>query len=389
MPPSPERIAIKGFKSIRETEIELRPLNVLIGANGSGKSNFIEVFRLLRSLIAGGLGEYVPRNGGAGTLLHLGLKRTGQVSLEVGFGEYGYHAELMPTVQDSLVFRQESCWSGASRDEADSLGRGHSESRLREAWSELAAQANRRAMAWDASVHAGAREQALRRSPVRRVLDSIEGWTINHFHDTSSSAPVKLTGDISDNQSLRPDAGNLAAFLHLLQEQHAPRYRQIVDTVRLAAPFFKDFVLQPVRQKSDTIRLEWRHRGTDAYFDASSLSDGTLRFMCLATLLLQPALEETEATLIIDEPELGLHPYAITLLASMLREAASRATVIVSTQSVSLVNQFDPEDVIVVDREDEASVFRRLSQDDLAHWLQDYGLGDLWEKNVIGGRPTR
>ena len=205
-----------------------------------------------------------------------------------------------------------------------------------------------------------------------------------HFHDTSSAAKVKLTGDIGDNESLRSDASNLAAFLFLLKAKHPDSYRRIVSTVRLAAPFFDDFRLRPSPFNEQKIQLEWSEKNSDAYFNAHALSDGTLRFICLATLLLQP---ELPSLIIIDEPELGLHPYAIQLLAGLVRSASHKAQVILSTQSVTLVNQFTPEELIVVDRKDGASELRRLSAKDLESWLESYSLGELWEKNVLGGRP--
>jgi len=154
--------------------------------------------------------------------------------------------------------------------------------------------------------------------------------------------------------------------------------------VRLVAPFFDDFDLKPSRLNPDKIRLEWREKGSDIYFNAHALSDGTLRFICMVTLLLIP---EPPETILIDEPELGLHPYAITLLATLLRSAATRTQVIVSTQSVTLVNQFNPEDIIVVDRTDGRSIFERQDPQDLERWLEEYGMGDIWEKNLLGGRP--
>jgi predicted ATPase len=195
---------------------------------------------------------------------------------------------------------------------------------------------------------------------------------------------MKQTGDINDNRVLHPDASNLAAFLYLLQETKSDYYRYIVETIRLVAPFFDDFVLRPNPFNENKIMLEWQEQGSETTFDATYLSDGTLRFMCLATLLLQPDLP---ATILIDEPELGLHPYAITVLANLLRSAATQTQVIVSTQSVPLVNQFVPEDIIVVDRQDGQSTFERRSTKDLADWLDEYGVGDLWEKNLLGGRP--
>jgi len=176
----------------------------------------------------------------------------------------------------------------------------------------------------------------------------------------------------------------LAAFLYLLQETQPDYYRQIVETVRLVAPFFNDFVLRPNPFNEDKIQLEWQEKGSDGPFSANYLSDGTLRFICLATLLQQPNLP---TTILIDEPELGLHPYAIVVLANMLRSAATQTQVIISTQSVPLVNQFTPEDIIVVDRQDGQSTFERRSTANLEAWLDDYGVGDLWEKNLLGGRP--
>jgi predicted ATPase len=136
----------------------------------------------------------------------------------------------------------------------------------------------------------------------------------------------------------------------------------------------------------DNIEIEWTERESDVPMKAHQLSDGTIRFMCIAALLLQP---DPPTTIIIDEPELGLHPYAITVLAGLLKSASKRVQVIVSTQSVPLVNEFEADDLIVVDREENQSVFRRPDPTALKDWLEEYSLGELWEKNVFGGRPTR
>jgi predicted ATPase len=216
------------------------------------------------------------------------------------------------------------------------------------------------------------------------IIGAIRSWRVYHFHDTSASAKVKQQGDINDNHMLRSDASNLAAFLYLLRETENDYYRKIVSTIRLVAPFFDDFSLRPNPLNKEKIQLEWLEKGSDTYFNAQTLSDGTLRFICMATLLLQPKLP---STVIIDEPELGLHPYAITVLASLLKSASQNAQVVISTQSVALVNQFGPEDIIVVDRKEGQSTFERRTEKDLENWLDDYGMGDLWEKNLLGGRP--
>ena len=198
---------------------------------------------------------------------------------------------------------------------------------------------------------------------------------------------MKSAPNLNDNRHLRPDGKNLAAYLYLLQVRHKSAYSQIRRTVQLAAPFFEDFVLAPQSLCPDTIQIEWRHRHSDAHFGTSSLSDGTLRFMALATLLLQP-VEMRPKVILIDEPELGLHPYAVTLLAAMLREASVESQIVVATQSPLLLDHFEPEEVLVTDRQDRATTVRRLCSERLRVWLEDYSLGELWQKNELGGRPA-
>jgi predicted ATPase len=360
-----DRIKVEGFKSIRKLDLALQPLNVLIGANGAGKTNFISLFEMLNQIVEGNLQLFVGKSGGADAVLYFGQKTTSELVIDLDFGVNRYRCALTAAAGDALIFGREQCWGqGAnySQPYRVDLGSGYKESRLPE---EAAAPKGRIA---------------------RYTLASLKSWKVYHFHDTSESARVKQTGDVSDNSFLRPDASNLAAFLYLLQQRHSEQYEAIINTIRLAAPFFDDFMLRPSPLNPDKIQLEWREKESDAYFNARSLSDGTLRFICLTTLLLQPKLP---STILIDEPELGLHPYAITLLASLLKSAATQTQVIVSTQSVPLVNQFAPHDIIVADREDKQSTFKRLDAKDFEDWLGEYGLGDLWEKNVLGGRPQR
>jgi predicted ATPase len=161
----------------------------------------------------------------------------------------------------------------------------------------------------------------------------------------------------------------------------------ILRAVQRVAPFFDDFQLGPLRLNPDDIQLEWRHKNSDQYFDASSLSDGTLRFVALATLFLQPE-DLRPSVILVDEPELGLHPYAIEMLASLIRQASVNTQVIVATQSSLLLDHFAPEDVLVANRVEGGTQLTRLKSEQLAAWLEDYSLGQLWEKNEFGGRPV-
>ena len=198
---------------------------------------------------------------------------------------------------------------------------------------------------------------------------------------------MKKTCDVHDNRFLRRDGSNLAAFLYLLRHKHRAGYNLIRRTIQLVAPFFDDFDLAPLALNEDKIRLQWRHRDSDADFDAAALSDGTLRFIGLTTLLQQPqALRPS--VILLDEPELGLHPYAITVLASLVKKASLETQVVMATQSPFLLDHFEPEDVIVADRVNGEVTFTRLDSGSLEVWLEDYSLGQLWEKNEIGDRPA-
>lgn len=355
-----DRIRVAGYRSIRDQTVELRQLNLLIGANGSGKSNFVGVFRLIREIIQGQLQLFTAQMGGASRLLYFGPKVTSMVNVHLWFGRDQYLFDLVPAAGDSLVFGKEVLVTeGGELPWTNPLGSGHKETAL-----------------------FGMHSSELNLADL--IIEELREWKVYHFHDTSDSSRIKQTADLHDNVLLRPDGGNLAAFLYRLQETQPEVFRNLNDTIKMVAPFFGSFVLRPDRLNREKIKLEWEERDSETYFDAHALSDGSLRFICLATLLLQP---ELPSLLLLDEPELGLHPYAIRILADLLRSAATRSQVIVSTQSVTLVNQFGPEDILVVDREDGASVFRRLSSQEIESWLDDYSLGELWEKNVLGGRP--
>ena len=359
-----DKITIKGFKSIKSMEgFELKPLNVLIGANGAGKSNFIGVFKLLNEIVQENLQVFIGKSGGADQLLHYGHKTTETIYIHLQFGKNAYECNLT-AAGDSLIFEEENVYFHI----ADKYPAPY-QKRLRTGYKESVL-----------PERVGEREAI-----AEYVLAAMQGWKIYHFHDTGEAAKIKKLCDLNDNRMLRPDASNLAAYLYLLKEKKIQYYRNICDTIRLVAPFFGDFALRPSPLNPDKIKLEWTEKGSDAYFDANSLSDGTLRFIALATLLTQPNLPQT---ILLDEPELGLHPYAITVLAGMLKSAATKTQVIVSTQSVTLVNQLDPEDIIVVDRKDGQSTFKRPTKEEIEGWLDDYSLGELWEKNLIGGRPT-
>jgi predicted ATPase len=329
-------ISIAGFKSIRKIEnLELRPINVLIGPNGSGKSNFIEVFTLLDRMAAVNV-EYDDSDAEKHeNIFHFGIKNTTVITVELGYYDGVARLTIQLTPDGLATNLDPSPTSTAER--------------------------------WVPP----------RPFPLRSL--------VYHFQDTGPRSPLRGTAMVRDNGLLRHDGGNLAAFLYLLRERSPDSYDLVRRTIQLVAPFFEDFQLAPDK---DTIRLVWRHKSSDMYFDVSDLSDGTLRFIALATVFLQPE-ELRPGVIIVDEPELGLHPAAIDVLASLVRRVSRRTQVIMATQSVGLLDRFEPEDVIVADRTGNEVSFRRLDGSGLAEWLESYTLSELWEKNVLGGGPTR
>ncbi|MBN9698180.1 MAG: AAA family ATPase [Zoogloea sp.] len=364
-----EKLTVKGYKSIARLEnFALRPLNVLIGANGAGKSNFIGLFKFLHAMYEQQLQLYVQKQGGIDSFLHFGRRTTPQMEMAFWFPvegsphvQQGYRFSLAPSTDNRLLFESEECRFLGSRDmpvvNPDfSLGQGHAEARLKDAQDPLS----------------------------NHVRPAVGSWRVYHFHDTSDAAAVKRIHPVNDNLRLKPDAANLAPYLSMLHGKHPQEYRRIIETIRLVLPFFDDFVH---RNDEEYVQLEWLQVGhSDSPFKAHLLSDGSLRFICLVTLLLQPAALLPD-TILVDEPELGLHPYAISILADIFKQVAEDKQLIVSTQSVELINELNPDDVIVVDQEQGASSFKRLTAAELSDWLQDYALGELWKRNILGGRP--
>ncbi len=357
-----DKLRIQGFKSLQDVELELGKLNVLIGPNGAGKSNLISYFEMLREMAEERLQFWTGKRGGADRVLTFGAKQTPQLSSKITSGESSYEFTLEHTDDDRFVFVREASFIVDGKNwQKSSGGSGHSES----SWLPSASSV-------DAEPY------------VRSFYSSISDTGVYHLNDTSDTAATKQIRSLHDNRYLRLDGENLAAYLYKIKHYHFERYRKMLDIVRLAIPFFHDFILEPVEIKPDesTIQLMWQQKDSDYPFLASQLSDGSLRFICLVTALMQP---EPPTTIIIDEPELGLHPYAIHLLGALLRSASKRMQAIVATQSSLLLDEFDVDDLIVVELQNGVSAFKRLEEEKFEEWLKDFSVGELWFKNVLGG----
>ena len=349
-------ITIKGYKSIKSLKLELKPINILIGANGAGKSNFISFFDFLNRLCTRNLTEYVALRGGPDKLLHKGSEITNQISFEVSFQNQknGYSATL-ERGDESFIFIYEYLIFNRNKDV--DIASFNSEAKIKTS-------DNFRA---------------------KYIIKHLESYRKYHFHDTSKNSPFTQMSHVdNDRYFLYEEGKNIAAFLYYIQVKHKVIYNRIIKTIQSIAPFFSDFFFQP--NEEGYIRLQWQSKFSSTIYGATDLSDGTIRFIALTTLFFQPNPPDC---IIIDEPELGLHPFAISKLAGMIKSVSSKdVQVILATQSADLINHFNAEDIVTVNQINEESHFNRLNREGLETWLDEYSIGDLWQRNIMkGGQP--
>lgn len=354
-----DEITIKGYKSIRDLTLQLRPINILIGANGSGKSNFLSFFELLKNIYARNLQEYIALKGGIDRFLYQGSKITSEISSHLKFPNTNGYSFTLKAGDGNFIFTKEGLWYGKNpycnnpTDIASLTG----ESNLR----------------FDTMPRAGY---------IRSFLDALEKY---HFHDTSANSPFTQLSNIeTDIYRLYDKGENIAAFLYNIRENEPLSYHLIVRTIQSIAPYFKDFVLKPNEQ--GLLRLQWQDKYSSAVYRVNDLSDGTIRFIALTVLFMQPKLPQT---IILDEPELGLHPAAIAKFAGMIKSASAKeCQVIIATQSADLISHFEAEDIVTVDQRGGESLFYRLDSEKLKGWIKDYTIDDLWKRSIIiTGQP--
>ena len=335
-------LTISGFKSFDSEghKIEFGDITALIGANGSGKSNLVSFFKMIGYMMTTALQQYIGDQGGASSLLNFGPKKTPVLSAKFVFENEDvyddYEFSLAHAARDSLIFTKNS-------------------------------------------------------EPSKLIYKLLRNCNVYQFHDTSSTARIRNKGYINQNEYLYHDGGNLAAFLYSLKEnvKNRPYYEKIVRHIKQVFPQFGDFNLLPDNRNENYIMLDWFMQNDLSYLlGAHQLSDGTLRFMALAALLLQPP-QNLPRVIVIDEPELGLHPAAIVELASMVKMAGQHVQIILATQSPALLDEFMSEQITVIERDplSKSSIFKKFQEEDLKDWLEEYTLSEMWDKNILGGRP--
>ena len=353
------KIEIKGYKSIKKLNLTLRPVNIFIGANGSGKSNFLSFFDFLKQIYSRNLQEFVALKG-IDTFLHKGEKITNEISTHLSFASTNDYSFTLKKGDNGFIFTKEGMWYD---------GNPYVENLI-----EIASYGNESNLRYQTKPRA---------NYIREYLNDLVKY---HFHDTGENSPFNKDSNIVNDKFILYEKGsNLGAFLYNINYENKKVYDLIIKTIQSIAPYFLDFVFKP--ELNGNVRLRWQSKTSLTIYGVNDLSDGTIRFIALAVIFLQPTLPKT---IVIDEPELGLHPTAIAKLSGLIKSAAAKdCQVILATQSTDLISHFEPEDIVTVDQINGESIFERLNSDTLEQWLEDYTIDDLWKRNIIAtGQPN-
>lgn len=369
-----ERVQIKGFRSFADVDVKLSNLTVMIGANGSGKSNFVRFFEMVSwMLLSRNLGEFVEKYGGADDQLFGGNKVTprleAEISLGTKLGRNDYRFVLSYGHPDRFFIAEEAFRYSTSTRKTEApwqyLDSGHREAQIIEA------------------AHSK-KFKGVNKKTANMIVDFLRNCSIYQFHDTSLGSDFKKLWDADENNKLRSHGGNLAAVLYLLEQKDLKRFDLINLQISRVLPNFERF---DIKESYGKVALRWKAKKTDKTFGAHLTSDGSLRFFALVTLLnLPPKL--LPDVILLDEPELGLHPYAITLIAQMIKSVSEHKQVIIATQSPLLVDAFELSNITTLELKNGQTIFKELDPKDFKTWLeQDFTPGQMWQKNLLGGRP--
>ncbi len=364
-----KEVVIKGYKSVafdNPVTLSIGAVNILLGANGAGKSNIISFFKMLSYMMSRSFARYVEMAGTANSLLHYGAKQTPFLEGNLTFSDDNsidtYQFKLTKAAPDRLIITEETVqWYRKGEDKP-----------------------------YDVVLEPNFKESSLadsKDSVAKSIYWMLSYCKVYQFHDSSAEGPLRQACPVETSDYLQAYGNNLPSFLYFLREHHEDSYNRIVSYVRDAVPQFLDFYLEPV---GNSISLRWKdNSATDYVFNAHQFSDGSIRFIALATLLLQPK-ETMPNVIVLDEPELGLHPYAVTLLAQMIKDAAVHSQIIIATQCKDLVDHFDIDNISVVEMDEHrlCTTVKALKEEDYKLWLEHYNISELWDKNIIGGRPV-
>jgi len=407
-----DHIKIEGFRSFKKVELDLAPLSVLIGPNNGGKSNFLDLMSLMAEAGQGQLEEGIDSRGGFRGIAS-GFRWLGEVVIEFRFQaerlrRFSPYLEIpplpgLPGIQEPDIRYMLAIASpafGTSRVQVEeatervlphqprpevlmtrgkdgcafrfidpATGLETQESKALESESELAI----------------FQVRDLYRFPILyKLLKQFQEWTLYRDINVGPEAPMRLPRLVRPTVRLAPDGGNLSSVLNSIQQQHPGVWDEIVELLRIAYPDFKTITFPPEGGDGKVVLRWWESPFEKEGVSANFLSDGTLKFLCLVAILKSP---DPPPLICIDEPEIGLHPDWIKLVAEMMQSAAARTQVIVATHSPQIIAELDPEQVIVTEKENGETRLNRLERRDLEKWLKNFNLSELWLAGHFGGLP--
>ena len=376
------QLAVQGFRRLNDVRLSLRPLSVMIGANGTGKTSVLDVLALLASSAQARLSSSLSDLAGLANILtyeraeELGLQITMQVP---GHEPLQYSLCLRPQGL-AHVIREEQLSQKRKPHPTPFL---HINSFERDVRYYDPDKKKLLPPSWEHN----SLETSLAQVPkmfqepedFRRRLASS---TFYHVLNVDPRSPVRLPQSMGPAELPGKNGEDLVSCLFYLRETNRNRFEAIEDSLRAAFPRFERLDFPPVA--AGTLALAWRERGFSKPLYTHQLSEGTLRFLWLTTLLQSPGLT---ALTLLDEPEVSLHPELLSLLADQLREASQRTQIIVATHSDTLIRFLKPEEVVVLDSADDGMTkLTRADELDLDQWLEDYSLDELWRNGRLGAR---
>lgn len=378
------RIKITGLRRLRDVDLPVRPLMVIIGTNGVGKTSFLEALSLLSASASGKLNGSLSQLGGIANLLTRGRSESlsflvdmeipGQMPLEYelcmeprGTG-YSIVKEVLSQQREGYGY--EGPFKHIQSSEGDIRYYGIEDSRLlRPDWEHEPLETSL------------AQVPKMFRQPeeLRRILATATQY---HVLDVGPRAQVKMPQSMKPAALPGPNGEDLVPYLYYLRESDRDRFDAIMDSMCAAFPNLQELNFPPVA--AGMLAMTWKEASFAKPIYMNELSEGTLRFLWLASLLHSPSLSTIT---MIDEPEVSLHPELLSLLADLMREASRRTQLIVATHSDRLIRFLDPKEVVVMDLDDEGCATATWADEmDLEGWLEEYTLDEIWRMGRMGGR---
>ena len=398
-------IKIEGFRSFKKVELEMPRLAVLIGPNGGGKSNFVDLLMLMAEAGNGELAVGVNKRGGFRNIA-FGFEPTGEVLVEFSFKGLRDPASEMEPLPPLITlakkpfdityrvtlrglgvnFRvwEEQLHQVSVDPEQITFEIDRDATRTLFKWRIISQEGEEPKSVEDVELAISQVKDANKFRPPYAVFQELRQWAFYRDIDVGPESPVRQPVLIRPATRLLSDGTNLSSVFFTIQQEHPDDWDDILGILKTAYPDFVKLTV-PAGGGDGKVHLRWFERPNEKQgLSANLLSDGTLKLLCLVAILKSP---NPPPLICIDEPELGLHPDWIELVAELMQDAATRTQVIVATHSPQIVAKLDPDQVIVTEKVEAETHLTQLKTRDLEKWLKDFSLAELWLSGEIGGRP--